>query len=36
MTPEQAERIIALLERIAYELAAQRRKKAVQFIDYGW
>lgn len=36
MTPEQAERIIALLERIAYELAARRRKKTPRHVDYGW
>lgn len=35
MTSEQAERIIALLERIAHELA-QRRKKAPRPVDYGW
>ena len=35
MTREQAERIIALLERIAYELA-RRRKKAPRHVDYGW
>lgn len=35
MTPEAAERIIALLERIAYELARQR-KKAPRPVDYGW
>ena len=34
MTSEQAERIIALLERIAHELA--RRKKAPRHVDYGW
>ena len=33
MTSEQAERIIALLERIAHELA---RKKAPRTVDYGW
>lgn len=35
MTPAQAERIIALLERIAWELS-QRRKKAPRHVDYGW
>jgi hypothetical protein len=35
MTEDQAERLIALLERIAWELS-RRRHRAARHVDYGW